>query len=171
MKNLKSTSELERQNHQNFSLQPSIDLETGMRIDRYQSALPRKFDFYSEGQVLFQGSTPANPSTQNKVGILYRVEGETKVLLTLLAGAELDLSLYSEIGNIMAAKMAHSLEKTQTIEWMISPPRILTEAETNRVTSSSAQGALLEYHYLSMGQTTRFQIIMTLAPQEGIGNA
>ncbi len=144
-----------------------------------EGALPGSFDFYSWGSVQLQSALPKRESAREKSGIFYALQGDPKVFITVLLNPSSDLSLYSEMGNIIAAKMSLSLEKPQETKptvginpvRMITPPRVLNELELERMTAIDSPQLLREYHHVMGDRIQPFQVLIVLAPDEATGNA
>ena len=87
--------------------------------------LPTQFPFYHLGRVERSNSTP--PLTLTEIeslrAVVFEVFGEQKVWLALLFEPGLDPSMYSELGNILAARFADSLSRKEGESVLISPPK------------------------------------------------
>jgi len=95
-------------------------------------ALPKHFDFYHLGEIQLTPDSPL-PSTplkdqkadhyiENKQAIGYRIFGDRKVLFVLLIPEGLDLSTYSEFGNLLVSKITNQIQQESMLDLYISPP-------------------------------------------------
>ena len=151
--------------------QPTLVSNAEHEIIDFTSALPDRFEFYSLGSVQLQTPNHEQSPLRETSGILYVLEGDCRVFLTLFPKIDLDLSVYSEMGNIIAAKMALSLEKSKGIEWMISPPRILNRNEIEQIKTISSQHQAREYLHADEDRKVSIPLLITLPMGGEIGNA
>ncbi len=140
-------------------------------IRLYENLLPKNFEFYSLGRISLQEPPPNQNLINEATGIFFTLEGSLKVFVTLLIAEGFDLSLYAEVGNIIAAKLAYQLEQKQGHEWMISHPRILSKRDIDQVASAAGPRVVRQYHHSKDGHPIPFKILLSLAGRRDIGNA
>jgi hypothetical protein len=101
-------------------------------------ALPTGIDFYHLGRIeLEQTSAPERLDlATGHFGIGYRLEGEIRGGIVLCLGEGLDVSVYSEAGNIIASQLASALSAERQLEVSISPPRVLTSQQFRSLLAS-----------------------------------
>ncbi len=154
----------------NSGLLPIND-STLLRTNEFRKILPQSFNFYSLGQVVLQQSPGRITDQTGKTEILYIIEGDTKIFMTLLLDSTLDLSIYSEMGNIIAARVASTLEQNSNTDWMITPPVCIQSNEITKTPQPIDFSQLYEYHHLIDLETIAFQVLITLSHQREAGNA
>ena len=98
-------------------------------------ALPDTFDFYTMGQIQSLPSDSLNPGQDSLLNtpwdtfdltIAFRISGELSAWMVLLLEQPLDYSMYSEVGNVLASRMASQLNASHGWGIQISPPISLT---------------------------------------------
>jgi hypothetical protein len=134
-------------------------------------ALPVSFDFYGMGQVQ-SVQTESEEFFLDATGIAYRFSGDCNAWMILVFESTLDASLYSEVGNILASKTATSLEKTEGIGVMTSPPIFLNEAQLSSLRRRS-QGLIVEktYRHFAKEGTIPIQLLIFSTFIEETGHA
>ncbi len=142
-----------------------------LRTNEFDKILPQSFNFYSLGQVVLQQSAGKSTDQTGKTQILYTIEGDTKLFVTLLLDPTLDLSIYSEVGNIIAARMASALEQNSKTDWMITPPVCIQPKDISKAPQPIDFARLYEYHHVVDHETIAFQVLITLSSQRETGNA
>lgn len=93
-------------------------------------ALPERFPFFHLGEVALeldsrQGLADDDAAAEDRARIAFRLLGELEGWLVIAVDAAVDLSMYSELGNILASQLANRLHRDQGREIMISPPEPL----------------------------------------------
>ena len=86
---------------------------------------PESFAFYHLGKVE-KISSQEQTDFSNRVGVSFNLYGESTSLIVLLFDQKLDVSTYTEMGNVLASRIASKLGNDSGLETMISPPRFLT---------------------------------------------
>src|SRR4051794_39611054 len=104
-------------------------METSDRMDAREesllqvaNALPDQFEFYHLGQVSQQ---PSHAHLDEVCAIAFYLSGDVEAIMILLFSKQLDSSLYSELGNILASQMATQLSNKSGMDLHISPPQKL----------------------------------------------
>ena len=96
---------------------------------------PEGFAFYHLGKVekiAPSGQTEfVEPALafDKRVGVSFNLYGEETSLIVLLFDQKLDVSTYTEMGNVLASRIASNLCNASGLETMISPPRFLTSEQ------------------------------------------
>jgi chemotaxis protein CheY-P-specific phosphatase CheC len=135
-------------------------------------ALPRSFDFYHLGQIELQEDEL--PSSSDRIAIAYTLEGEARGALLLLLDEGLDLSTYSEAGNIIASRLATALSARHGLEVTISPPRVLSRAQLQTVLNTGGEKSARSYLHRHGSRAISLEAVLLSAvtvPSEGTGNA
>ena len=88
----------------------------------FEHLFPDSFAFYHLGRVERSEVPTWELSLAGKVGFAFRIQGELQGLFLVFFDESLDASLYSEIGNTLASRIATTLSKNGSIV-LISPPR------------------------------------------------
>ena len=98
-----------------------------MRLSRH---FPESFEFYHLGPVEKQAHPEFKENFQsldlvNRVGFAYEVVGETHAWIIVLFDSDLDASVYSEMGNVIASRFADGMSQLDGKRVSISAPREL----------------------------------------------
>jgi hypothetical protein len=147
-------------------------------------SLPQEFDFYHLGRIelsdepasLLQANAATDAlgiASDDRVAVTYALQGEVQGALALLLDGGLDVSTYSEAGNIIASRMATALAANEDREVTISPPRVLS-GERLRKWIEGAKPATRTYLHQHEGRTVRLTALVLSAsifPTERTGNA
>lgn len=105
-------------------------------------ALPDEFEFYHLGNVLIENEGPTGASLadenedlakvlEDSTAIGFRLQGELRALLVILVEKGLDIPTYSELGNVIASRLATRLSEDSDLEVLISPPQILSSSHVD----------------------------------------
>ena len=138
-------------------------------IHRLTDAMPGGFSFYQLGHVEAMADEPHEETyraLEDRVGIAFNLEGDIRGLLVLIVEQGLDLSTYTELGNILASRLATNL--TGPGEVMISPPIHLNHSQLERL--MRAQQPVLQRSYIHLNKNTAVtvQTLILLTPSEGV---
>jgi len=130
-----------------------------------ENFFPSGFDFYHLGKVETDPSTPADAQVSEllsatTVAVGFRLEGDLRALLIVLFDTSLDVSLYCEVGNIIASRLTHSLTLGQSQDIILSPPWILTPAQRQALPWSDQPLARKTYIHKTEGKTIRIQTLL-----------
>lgn len=141
-----------------------------------QNALPHTFDFYHLGSVELKPMPPLTvlpePIELNGVtGIAYQFKGDFQGLLLLLVASELDVSTYSEMGNIIASRLANSLQSKEGLDVLITPPKVLERAQVARIIQSNPNQIYSAYDHILENLVVPVQTLLFPNWGEGSGNA
>ncbi|MGK5084160.1 hypothetical protein WDW37_12760 [Bdellovibrionota bacterium FG-1] len=100
-------------------------------------SLPKQFSFYHLGEVRLTPSVsvPSDETTlpKNPVAVAFSVEGDVRGSMLLLFEEGLDVSVYSEMGNVIASQMVTSLAEKEGVDLYISPPKILSSVQLSTI--------------------------------------
>ncbi len=88
-------------------------------------ALPGEFEFYGMGQVKLQTGLTDDLWSDHAHGIGYALHGDFRGLLVIRVEFAEDLSLFEELGNVLASRLATELGETQSLDVLITPPKRL----------------------------------------------
>lgn len=145
-------------------------------------ALPERFPFYHLGEVSpasdavsSSGDLPPAEALAEAEIVGFRISGELQGLALILFERGLDLSTYTEMGNLLAGRFVTRLSSEQGIDAMISAPFIPSEAQLSRVreTVRMARKPVLRRPYLHVhpdGRSSPVQFLL-IPLEEGAGNA
>ena len=120
-------------------------------LDNLALALPERFSFYHLGEIRQEASAPEflqlhalDLSDQFAVG--FRLSGDVQAALVLLLDEGLDVSMYSEAGNVLASQLVTELARGSELDVALSPPLTLRGPQLERLTR--AGGPSLSRNYL-----------------------
>ena len=145
--------------------------EIGLELDNLSVILPQEFQFYSLGQVRLLKQLSNDDCLDPCIRIAYRISGEQGLMLTIFVSPNLDLSLCSEIGNVIAAKVASNLQRRTLSEWMISPPTLLTSTLVKELIVRPTYLALNEYCLEQDQQLKSLYVSISKLPGSEAGHA
>jgi hypothetical protein len=123
--------------------------------------LPRDFDFYHLGRITLSDEpteipaplTHASPLfSDDRIAVAFALQGDTPGALVLLLDGSLDVSTYSEAGNIIASRLATSLASREGREVTVSPPRVISRERLQQMLNGGAASARTYLH--QQGQRT-----------------
>jgi len=102
---------------------PSLELLT--------HSLPENFSFYHLGEIALRdrSSLPATLPTDDRAAMAYTLRGDIQAAVVLMLEPGLDLSMYSEAGNIIASRLATQLAEKHGIDVVLSAPVRLERAQ------------------------------------------
>ena len=139
-------------------------------IDRLIDSLPSSFPFYHLGQVaqLTQGTIESETelASSDLIAVAFTFQGETHGVLALLFNQDLDVSIYSEMGNIIASQMANTLQLSHGLDVSISPPRLLTHHQLKKLLSGS-HGKVRTYLHQHEGRVIPLQTFVVSSEETG----
>ena len=112
-------------------------------ITRLLAALPKEFEFYHLGKVKLQEAALASPrpdffpaASEDQVpAIGYSFRGDVTGVLILGVPGGADLSVYAELGNIIASQIATQLATQDGLDVMISAPNFLSSSALRKLVS------------------------------------
>lgn len=124
---------------------------------RLIESLPESFSFYHLGEVRMQDSAAPSPSLRDggavspfvstdRLAVAFTLQGDVRGALVLVFDQGLDVSTYSEMGNIIASRMVTRLGDHEGLDVSLSPPRILTAAQLQGLMRSGRREARAYMH-------------------------
>ncbi|HAR43866.1 MAG TPA: hypothetical protein DCS07_14730 [Bdellovibrionales bacterium] len=153
-------------------------------ISQLISALPRNFDFYDLGNVELSptpetgGTETAETPEFSKLledhhAIAFSFRGELKALMVVTFDKGLDLSTYSELGNILASRLAMRLYDDSGVDVLLSPPQTLSATQIEILPRLGSLIAQRTYRHFDRGQivTINTFLLANAASTEEHGNA
>jgi hypothetical protein len=132
--------------------------------------LPNQFDFYHLGEVerCEQGD---ELFLDDLSSVAYKINGDVNGLMITLVPQGLDLSVYSELGNILASRLATALTEKLGLDVMISSPSLLKVEELQRLLERNYQRITSTYQHRYQGTSVRVEVLILIVPEERRGNA
>jgi hypothetical protein len=139
-------------------------------VSELSTALPREFDFYHLGQVsIHEEIIPTDFSEMKAVGFSF--QGDLRGLMVLLFDEGLDASAYTEMGNVLAARIATQLSKERGLEIMISPPSAMPRERLEQLIDAGHVIIQRTYMHRHSGLAIPIQALLLPATQQEAGNA
>jgi hypothetical protein len=134
-------------------------------------ALPQQITFYHLGEVILQGSQNQDLADLDSQGVLYKFSGDFNAVLILLFARDLDISMYSELGNIIASQIVQQLSGAKDLDLMISPPQLLKEGQLKRITQNNPTFVQRTYGHFYKNSVIPVEALVMPAPTEEIRHA
>ncbi|MFL5813575.1 MAG: chemotaxis protein CheC [Bdellovibrionia bacterium] len=129
---------------------PSLDLLT--------QSLPENFSFYHLGVIALrdavsdQSARTIPDPNDDRAALAYHLRGDVQATVVLLLEPGLDVSMYSEAGNIIASKLATILAEKHGVDVVISPPARLERTQLNLLASATQDIAEKTYVHSHAGK-------------------
>ncbi|MGZ3699950.1 MAG: chemotaxis protein CheC, partial [Bdellovibrionota bacterium] len=103
----------------------------------------------------------------------FSFEGEARGLILAIFERTVDISAYTELGNILASQTADRLSRELGGAVLISPPKLLSEGATRGMIARAAKGEWIHrsYTHLHGRAIVPVEIVVIPIPSEGVGNA
>jgi hypothetical protein len=147
-------------------------------FEQIVESLPYSFNFYHLGKVELQNHLPdhfqdslSDESKSLASGIGFHLRGDLNATLAILFDRDLDLSIYSEVGNILASKIANQLFLDRQLQVEISPPQLLSEIQLETILMSGPSTIRKAYVHQYDDKMVYLQTLLVPSHLEGIGNA
>lgn len=159
---------------QDVSLKPSPKLgEMDPAIQAaWVAALPECFDFYHLGSVARDEAAQPEPvaplealAFEDRFAIGFGFHGDMRGLMILLLDKGLDLEVYSELGNLLAARIALELHRKGGLDVMISPPYSLSPKRLEEILASPP-GKMIRQAYLHRYGSATVRMEAVILPSE-----
>jgi hypothetical protein len=138
---------------------PSLNLLT--------QSLPENFSFYHLGEIALRDSTLSSRSFQapldpndDRAALAYSFRGDIQATVVLLLEPGLDVSMYSEAGNIIASKLATVLAEKHGVDVVISPPTRLERKQLNLLASATKEIAEKTYVHSHAGKDVLLETLL-----------
>lgn len=131
--------------------------------------LPEKIEFYHLGEVRLEqprsnmALTGSDLDLRNRTAISFTLRGELQAAVVLLVRQGLDISMYSELGNIIASRLVTRLSDEREIDDVLSAPRVIAAEQLEFITLLSTSAICRTYVHLhpgSAGNETRLDLII-----------
>ena len=142
-------------------------------------ALPAQFEFYHLGQVSqnpelqtqTQGQGQGQLDLTHSTAIAFKLSGDLNATVILAFSDGLDVSTYSELGNILVSKLATELDFKSGIGVWVSPPHLLDKSQLNRFVKYPGPSIRKTYAHFTPNSVIPLEawVFPTLA--EGVGYA
>jgi hypothetical protein len=127
-------------------------------LDLLTQSLPENFSFYHLGVIALR-DTASDPAARtipdpndDRAALAYHLRGDIQATVVLLLEPDLDVSMYSEAGNIIASKLATILAEKHGVDVVISPPTRLERAQLNLLASTTQEVAEKSYVHSHAGK-------------------
>lgn len=128
--------------------------------------LPEKIDFYHMGEVRLEppraqlALSAQDLDLRNRTAISFTLRGELQAAVVLLVRNDLDISMYSELGNIITSQLVTRLSDEKEIDDVLSAPRIIEAEKLEFLTLLSSAAICRKYVHFFQGQTTSIDLII-----------
>jgi len=136
-----------------------MDLQTLAKIS---DSLPERFPFYSFGEVSRGDETrfTGQLDVESKQAVSFRLLGDPAALLVVLFEEGVDVSMYCELGNILASKLCQKLSEGGEGDLMITPPLLLNEAQLRRLAHSNIPSIHRTYQHTYDNRTVLLETLI-----------
>jgi hypothetical protein len=133
-----------------------------MMIATLDSALPANFDFYHLGTVEKARSalTDSPLTLEGRHNVVISLQGESRALVVTLFDESLDHSTYTELANIVASRLATSLETG------ISAPKTFTNEVLSHLLAGRDLSRFQYYHHAESGPVIPIEVLILPLPTE-----
>lgn len=137
---------------------PSLELLT--------HSLPENFSFYHLGEIALRESAQApasllDPSDQ-RAALAYTFRGDIQAAIVLFIEPGLDISMYSEAGNIIASQLATRLAEKHGIDVVLSPPTRLERSQLQLLASTMPEVAEKTYVHSHAGKEVLLEALLLI---------
>jgi hypothetical protein len=139
-------------------------------LERLIESLPQSFPFYHLGEARLRPSSSESAQEihcEDRSGIAFTLQGEVRGVLALVFDEGLDVSTYSEFGNIIASQMATHLESRHGLTTRISPPRVLTESQLRNFLQQLGPRFARTYLHQHQGHVISIQALVISTEETG----
>jgi chemotaxis protein CheY-P-specific phosphatase CheC len=137
---------------------PSLELLT--------HSLPETFSFYHLGQIALRDSGKAKAAlldpNDDRAALAYTLRGDIQAAVVLLLEPGLDVSMYSEAGNIIASKLATQLAEKHGIDVVLSPPTRLERSQLQLLASATPEIAEKTYVHSHAGKEVLLEALLLI---------
>jgi hypothetical protein len=137
-----------------------------------ESALPEKVPFYHLGEVTLNNEILSSERELIDMEVLgYSFLGDVRGLMLVLFDKGLDSSIYSELGNVIAARTASRLGNEKALDVLISPPKKLSSEQVNKLVDQGSMIIHRTYLHVHKGVTIPVQTWILPHTKAEAGNA
>ena len=134
------------------------------------SALPVHIDFYHLGTVE-QKTTNDSNTFRDACGVAFKIYGDLNGLMIVLFENDLDHSTYTELGNLLASRLATRLQVENALDVMISPPQRIEASLVQSLTQKNSSIIRRTYAHFYKNSVISVETLVLSAQSEGIGYA
>lgn len=130
-----------------------------------ETALPERLPFYHLGEVKLSEEILASQTELFDMEIMgYSFLGEVRGLMLVLFDKGLDTSVYTELGNVIAARTASKLGNEKGLDLLISPPKRLDAKQVGKIVD---QGSMIIHRtYLHVHQGVSIPVQAWILPHQ-----
>jgi len=151
-----------------------IEEQNGI-MTNLKEALPKEFSFYHLGSVEMRSQrefteTNAELILEDLNAVAFSFQGDFRGVLIILVEKGLDVSIYSELGNILASRLATELTH-DGYDVMITPPRLLQAPQLERLIQTPQKKIHGKYQHLYQNTTVPVETVLIPFPDEQVGYA
>jgi hypothetical protein len=145
--------------------------------ESWSRALPEAFSFYHLGSVVTCPHPVLSPTfEENKTFIGFQLDADIRAILIVAFEKGLDLSLYSEMGNILASRLATEISQEIGEDVLLSPPQMLSLGLLRKILQTPSKDSLIHRRYTHTHADTDIAVDAWILPltsnlTEGIGHA
>ena len=151
-------------------------------LSHASASLPESFSFYGFGAVARSREAEKVKSLADiltgKAGVSFRLLGDPAVLLIVLFDSSLDVSMYTEMGNILASKLCKNLSEQGEGDLMITPPLMLGSEQLAKLLRTEFPFIHRSYEHVNQDQSVLIETLIlpvfvngASGAEEHIGNA
>jgi chemotaxis protein CheY-P-specific phosphatase CheC len=149
---------------------PSLELLT--------HSLPENFSFYHLGEITLrdraqmQGELPTALPNDDRAALAYTLRGDLQAAVVLMLEPDLDLSMYSEAGNIIASRLATQLAEKHGIDVVLSAPVRLERAQLELLATAMPEFTEKTYVHSHAGKEILLDALLFMnSPKQSSGPA
>ncbi len=134
-------------------------------MEKLAQALPQQFGFYHLGDVELIETRADNPSRQSsrelptQTAVAFTYQGDARGVLALIFDSDLDISIYSEMGNVIASRMITHLHQKEGADILLSPPKVLNAGQL-AVLMKSEQSHKRTYLHRQKDQVIQVEVLI-----------
>lgn len=111
-------------------------------ISALSESFPERIPFYHLGEVALSDSPEPDAAAfadPDRRCLGFQLQGDVSGVVAVLFDADQDLSTYSELGNLLASRIATELSRRVGLDVLISPPRPLGMERLARMLQTAGQ--------------------------------
>lgn len=143
-----------------------------INFSEWSAVLPQHFQFYHLGEVSSKAlfNKTENP-LKDALAVGYQIKGDIQAVVLVIFDRGLDLSVYSELGNVLASQIANQLHSQKGFDVLISPPQILSESLFENIQRSQKPLLKRTYAHVYHNFVIPIETWILKALPEGVGHA
>lgn len=145
-----------------------------MDLRKISELLPDGFSFYEMGSVAQARSRASElrELIQDKNGVMFKLLGEPAAILIVLFDRALDVSMYSELGNILASQLCQRLSELGEGDLMITPPLVLKPEQLGKLALMNSPFTQKSYEHRDGEKAVVIEtLILPLSAEGQVGHA